>query len=93
MVCFIKDVWNRINYFILKSEEETEIISDDELIRQALDEINQAWNLFSEVEDHDLIDYAIYSLNAAEIKYNYLVKRLKRKEDVGNLSVKRRIYQ
>ena len=93
MVCFIKGLWNRINYCILKPEEETEIIGDDEIITQALEEINQAWNLFSEVEDPELIDYAVYSLKAAEVKYNYLVKRLKRKEEVGYLPVKRSIYQ
>ncbi|WP_078811038.1 DUF2508 family protein [Selenihalanaerobacter shriftii] len=40
----------------------------------------EARQYFERVNDPDLIDYAIYSLEAAESKYNYLLKEARRSE-------------
>ncbi|MFT9494482.1 YaaL family protein [Anaerosolibacter sp.] len=45
-----------------------------ENIRQAHDEWRNAEAYFQMVTDPDLIDYAIYRLEAAKIKYTYLMK-------------------
>jgi len=44
-------------------------------ILEAKEEWNHAQNFFENVSDPDLVDYAIYRLEAARIKYRYLLKQ------------------
>ncbi len=44
-------------------------------IEDAKNEWIQAQNFFQNVTDPDLIDYAIYLMEASEAKYSYLLKR------------------
>lgn len=46
-------------------------------IKKAMLEWKTAENYFDTVSDPDLIDYAIYDMEAARRKYFYLVKRSK----------------
>ncbi|MBM7623950.1 YaaL family protein [Sporohalobacter salinus] len=50
----------------------------DEELEDARQEWIEARKYFENVDDPDLIDYAIYSLEAAESKYNYLLKKARR---------------
>ncbi|HZJ83428.1 MAG TPA: YaaL family protein [Clostridia bacterium] len=54
------------------SNEETEFM---ELIIEARNEWLQAQNCFDNASDPDLVDYAIYRLEAAKRKYIYLIKQ------------------
>ncbi len=51
--------------------------SPRESIAKARDEWLAAKNYFEMVSDRDLVDHAIYLLEAAERKYMYLLKRAK----------------
>lgn len=54
----------------------------DREIREARKEWNSAKKYFNSVTDPDLIDYAIYLIEAAEAKYSFLLKQKKlRKQD------------
>ena len=45
------------------------------LVEQAKQEWQDAKKRFNEVSDPDLVDYAIYALEAAERRYIYLLKK------------------
>lgn len=53
-----------------------------ELVDRARREWEQAKILFDEVKDPDLIDHAIYAMEAAERKYIYLLKKAKEEKIV-----------
>lgn len=59
-----------------------------ELVFQAHQEWEQAKALFNEVRDPELVDHAIYTIEAAERKYIYLLRQAK-KENVINESIYR----
>lgn len=61
---------------------EPELPSDEELLRQAHRELMDAQSRFSGVEDPELIDSAIYALKAAEMRYDYLIRRIKQQRAV-----------
>ena len=52
--------------------------TDEEIINQAHSDLLQAQHLFTLVTDQEMIDYAIYLLNASEIRYDYLIRSLKK---------------
>lgn len=65
----------------LKAIINNESERDDELlenIRKARKELEDAKLYFQSVTDPDLIDHAIYSLEAAKTKYHYLIKRARK---------------
>jgi hypothetical protein len=49
--------------------------TDDAL--KALDEWHAAENYFNSITDPDLIEYALYELEAAKRKYEYLMRKLR----------------
>lgn len=59
------------------SSPEHKVLSDEELLQQAHRELLEAHNRFSSIEESELIDCAIYSLKAAEIRYDYLIRQIK----------------
>jgi len=46
-----------------------------EEIRRAYAEYKAAENYFDNVDDPDLVDFAIYGMQAARMKYAYLLKK------------------
>ena len=46
-----------------------------EILTEARDEWMQAQNYFDNVSEPDLVDYAIYRLEAAKKRYTYLIKQ------------------
>lgn len=53
---------------------------DDELrtdVKRALEDWQAAQNYFENVSDPDLIDFAIYDLEAAKRKYMYMLKKIR----------------
>lgn len=60
---------------------------DREMVQQAGAELRQAYQVLSRVEDSDMVDYAVFTLNAAEKRYGYLLRKLKEEEiQVGSYS-------
>lgn len=82
-------LWKQIKEYIndellLKSSVIEEYDNDCSLVylvAKAHDEWVQSKNFFQEVNDPDLIDHAVYAMEAAERKYIYLLKKA-RKEKV-----------
>jgi hypothetical protein len=78
---FLQNLWKAMyNQFSLVEDELVERPSDDDLgalIEQARQEWIVAKAYFDNVEDPDLVDYAVYSVEAAERKYMYLMKKAK----------------
>ncbi len=54
-----------------------------ESIRNALEEWRAAQNYFENVCEPDLIDFAIYDLEAARRKYMHMLKKMRTDEDNG----------
>lgn len=52
-------------------------LSNESLLKQADKELALARNMFSRVEDPEMVDCAIFTLKAAEKRYNYLFKKAK----------------
>lgn len=67
-----------------KTAEQAKRRQDDQellrLIEHSKNAILSAQNHFEEEVDPALIDCCIYELNAAQLRYQFLLKRLKRRE-------------
>lgn len=66
-------------------QERTDPIDSDVILAQARDEWVKAQQYFNSVSDPELIDHAVYQMSAAERKYMYLWRALRRErppEDV-----------
>jgi len=57
-------------------EESAEAEYTDEALR-ALEDWKAAENYFNSIEDQDLVEYALYELEAARRKYEYLMRKLR----------------
>ncbi|NLZ28661.1 MAG: DUF2508 family protein [Firmicutes bacterium] len=65
------------HFFPRETPAEKEAREFQGIIRGALREWEEARNYFEQVEDDELVDYAVYAVCAAEKKYVYLYKRAK----------------
>ena len=61
----------------LKTSEKTEKEKIMESLRQAEKEWKDKEKYFQSVTEPDLVDHAIYELEASKIKYMYLLKKVK----------------
>lgn len=66
-----------IFYFGLQSKEEEALEEFFYSINRAKQEMYDAENFFDNVTDPELIDHAIYKMEAAKSKYTYLLKQAK----------------
>jgi hypothetical protein len=78
----LKRLENALRQFQFKPPESGEFTfsavgeyTDDAL--KALDEWHAAENYFNSISDPDLIEYALYELEAAKRKYEYLMRKLR----------------
>jgi hypothetical protein len=78
---FLRKIWDFIsNLWIITSYDRPSPGFDDvKLIKLAGDDISAARNLFSRADDPDMIEWAIFSLTAAEKRYDYLLRKYKQK--------------
>lgn len=68
---------------LLKKEEAVRSLEDRKLrdeIEQTMWAIDAARNHFEQVVDPTLIDCYIYELNAAQLRYQFLLRRIKSQE-------------
>ncbi|ABW20334.1 YaaL family protein [Alkaliphilus oremlandii] len=75
LVSALGNMYNRMN-----PSSDQEKGNDEELaqcVRQAYEEWQAAENFFHSVSDPDLVDHAIYKLEATKARYVYLLKQAK----------------
>ena len=80
------DWWRRLYaYQVTKNRvgEET-VFSEEEVLRLSAAELKEAQDFFAQVEDPDLVDYAVYRMKAAEKRYDYLYKKVKQLSKMVN---------
>ncbi|MBO8159980.1 DUF2508 family protein [Thermosyntropha sp.] len=65
-------------FFWLKKDDKVSLPSDQEILDEARNEIVYAYNILSNIDDPDMLDWAIFNLRAAEEKYNFILRRIKR---------------
>ena len=80
-------VWSRILNSIYKNwfmtdEPKTGQKQIDDLaeIKIAIEDMATARSIYSEVDDPELVDWAVYSLTAAEKRYDYLLKKYRQEK-------------
>lgn len=80
--------WSLSNWaarvFSIKKEPAVSLPSDEEILKEAKDELLYAYNILDNIEQSDMMDWAIFNLRAAEEKYNFILRRVKR--NMGNHS-------
>ena len=69
-----EDIYKRLSY----SSERNALFQE---IAKAKREIDNAYNNFQNASDPDLIDCYIYELNAAQLRYQFLLRKFKSQED------------
>lgn len=52
-------------------------ITEEQLLEEAFQELVEARCLFTQAQEPDMIDYAIFHLKAAEQRYDYLIRGIK----------------
>ncbi len=74
--------WKAWSAFCLvsKAENQEKQPDDIKLINEAKDEIVVARLIFAEMEDPEMIDWAVYNVSAAEKRYDHLLKMYKQKK-------------
>ncbi|MGE5422377.1 MAG: DUF2508 family protein [Ignavibacteriales bacterium] len=76
-------IWNAFqDAFVLdQGQKRFEKWEDCSVLEAAKKDWQTAQSIFDEVNDPELIDFAVYNLKAAEKKYTYLLKRLRDQEE------------
>lgn len=70
-----------INFFKKQEEEDEEFLRD---LRGAYLELQSSQSFFENAKDPDLVDYAIFRLEAAKAKYSYFLRKAKEKGITSN---------
>ncbi len=72
-------IWNvfREAFVLDQGQKCFEKWADGSVLEAAKKDWQIAQSIFDEVNDPELIDFAVYNLKAAEKKYTYLLKRLR----------------
>lgn len=76
-------IWNSIcRNWLAPGEPETGHNQIDDLteIKKAVEEMATARSICSQVDDPELVDWAVYSLTAAEKRYDYLLRKYRQKK-------------
>ncbi len=67
--------------WIVPAEDEVNPVLDDvQIIKQAREDVAAARNVYAQVEDPDMVEWAVYSLTAAEKRYDYLLKKYRQRK-------------
>ncbi len=80
---FCSNLWSKAcSLFCLGEngqQQVNELMSDEAVLQEAYEELQQAQNWFANLNEPEMIDYAIFKIKAAEKHYDYLLKRIKTK--------------
>lgn len=75
LVSALGNLYNRVNQTSEQiADEDQELVQS---VMQAYEEWQSAENFFHSVSDPDLVDHAIYKLEATKARYIYLLKQAK----------------
>lgn len=80
----LSDVYGRVSS--INAEEKDENQEFINLVDKAHSEWRAAEQFFENVSDPDLIDHAIYKMEAAKSRYRYLLKKAKEEGIKGNFN-------
>lgn len=61
---------------------------DLETVKAAGNELRQAYQILSQADEEDMVDYAVFTVKAAEKRYGYLLKKFKEQEKRESLQAK-----
>lgn len=79
----LTQLFKTVGQLVSKTPLDEKDENQEDPLYQALLEAKEEWenarNLFEEVTENDLIDFAIHRLEAAERRYMYLLKLIKEK--------------
>ncbi len=82
-MAYCTNIWNKAcSLLCLREDGQQQVnedISDECVLQQAHQELKQAQNWFANLDEPEMIDYAIYKIKAAEKHYDYLLKRIRLK--------------
>lgn len=53
---------------------------DQEMVKEAGNELRQAYQILSQAEEEEMVDYAVFTVKAAEKRYSYLLKKFREQE-------------
>jgi len=75
-------MWNGIRkqWMMRPDEKPSEPVDEIKLIQMAGEEVAAARNIYSAVEDPEMVEWAVYKLTAAEKRYDYLLKKYRQKK-------------
>ena len=68
-----------------KTKQAPEDLAQDELVQELLITQQELYSAYADIEnviDPDLIDSCIYQLKAAQLKYKFLLNRVKSEENI-----------
>ncbi len=68
-----------LKLLVASPEAEVKSAKQEELIKQAREELSQAYNIFSNVSDPELVEIAVLNIKAAEKRFDFLIREIKRK--------------
>ncbi len=75
---------SKCKYFWFGYRKPLHISNDKEIDRETViaagNELRHAYQIFSQAEEEDMVDYAVFTVKAAEKRYGYLLKKLKEQE-------------
>lgn len=78
---FCSNIWNKAcGLLCLRDDgqqEPNKDMTDEYALQQAHQELQQAQNWFANLDEPEMVEYAIYKIKAAEKHYDYLLKRIR----------------
>lgn len=81
-------MYNKIIFLLAKFRESLlkEELSEEEKIRMSITDAHREWlekeKYFNDAVDPDLVDFAIYDIEASKRKYNYLLKQFRKEKNM-----------
>lgn len=79
-VCLTNKLQRVLEIFAVNLQADIKQNKQEDILNQARQDLSQAYNIFSNVLDPELIDIAILNLKVAEKRYDFLIRELKRQQ-------------
>ncbi len=79
----MQGLMDKMDSLLVEGGSESVAVDEEVMVKMAIEkarrELLSARSFFDNVTDHDMVDHAVYSLQAAERKYAYLLKYAREK--------------
>ncbi len=84
-VCLIAiQRWFVLDHDVIPAEK----YSLEQMAQEACAELKQAHELLNWVTEPDMVEYAVYTLKAAEKRYDYMIKKIREQEAAAPQNLK-----